>query len=439
MKMLTFRPGGVRLPDSKLTAGKPIVEVDAPKVAVVALGQHIGRPARAVVSPGDRVVRYQLLAEADGFISANVHSPVTGTVKSVGPVSGANGYDIDAIIVESTEEDRATDRAMKPVRVRTDEEIAAMNHYEIRRVVRDCGIVGLGGATFPTDVKLTVPNGTSAEVLIVNGAECEPYLTSDHALMLESAEEIMKGVEAARRACDASRAVVGIEENKSDAIRLMAEAAEGFPATEVVALRERYPQGGEKQLIKAITGREVPAGKLPLDAGAVVVNVGTAYAIWRGLAYGEPLVRRIVTVTGPEVEGRGNFRVWNGTSVATLLELAGASAEQGSKLVLGGPMMGHAAINPEAPTMKGTSGVLLLPPSMSGRLEPDACVRCARCVSVCPMGLEPYLISTLCRFGRVEEAREHSLANCIECGCCSYICPSSRPLLDFIRLGKAKR
>lgn len=436
MKLHTFHPGGVHLPDSKLSAGKPIVDVGLPHKVVITMSQHQGAPARPVVSVGDEVKRFQLVGEAQGFISANIHSPITGVVKAVGPVVGSYGYDVEAVTVEASEEQHEADVEMPRVRVRDDAAIAAMSPDDIIAVSKDFGLVGMGGATFPTYVKLKVPEGRHADVMIVNAAECEPYLTSDHALMLAEPEAVVRGVEIARKACGAPEAVIAVEANKPDAIELLSRHIPAGIHVRVMALKERYPQGGEKQLINAVTGRQVPNGKLPIDAGAVVINVGTVYALWRAVAYSEPLVERIVTVTGPAMERCGNFRAVTGTPISTLLGLTDAYLEQGSKLVLGGPMMGRAALNPDAPVEKGTSGLLVLPPDMARRAEPEACVRCAKCVSVCPMGLEPYLISTLSRLRRIDDAAGENIMACIECGSCSYVCPSSRPILDFIRLGK---
>lgn len=439
MKLLTFHPGGIRLPESKLSARSPIIYLDLPEKVTITLSQHKGAPAKAVVKPGDEVTRFQLIAEASARFSANIHTPLSGTVKSVGKTRGAFGYDVETITIEASEEQRRRDLEASPRRIRDDAAIAALTSAQICGIAREYGLVGMGGATFPTDIKLDLPPDKKVDVLIVNGAECEPYLTSDHALMLAEPEAILNGVELARRACGAKRAIIGIEANKKDAIETLKKRISPGNTVEIHSLRERYPQGGEKQLINALTGRHVRSGELPVDAGAVVINVATAHALWRAAAFGEPLVARIVTVTGPSVKTPANYHACIGYDITSLLEKSGAEIEQGAKLVLGGPMMGRAVIGADISVEKGTSGILLLPPEQAARRTPDPCVRCARCVDVCPMGLEPYLLATLSRFGKTEEAERQSMNDCIECGCCSYICPSARPILDFIRLGKNLR
>lgn len=428
----SFRPGGVRLADNKLSAHEPIIEVALPDRVVLTLGQHIGAPAEPVVSVGDMVVRGQKVGQAKGVISANVHTPISGTVIAVGAVRGAYGFDVPAVTIQASPDDHERDMAEMSA-VRTPLDVSGLSAGDIRRMVAEAGIVGMGGATFPTGFKLDVPEGR-VDTLVVNAVECEPFLTCDHALMMAHADEVVAGVRLSMRACGALRAIIGIEENKPDAIARMREAVGGCPDIEVVELAEKYPQGGEKQLIYAVTGREVPSGKLPADVGCVVQNVATAYAVWRAVAYGEPLMSRVVTVTGPEVRRPSNYRVAIGYPLKDLLGRSEAGCY--GKAVMGGPMMGRAMECVDVPVEKGCSGVLLLPADMSRRGDVEPCVRCARCVDVCPMGLEPYLISTMSRLGRYDEARENALLNCIECGSCSYVCPSSRPLLDFIRYGK---
>lgn len=436
MKLKSFRPGGVHLQDNKLSAKDKIINVELPRRVVVSVAQHQGKPALPIVKPGDVVSRFQLIAEAQGFISANIHAPISGMVKAVGPVSGAFGYDVEAITIEATEAEHEADMNRVSQRTLSDEMINMLSGSEIIEIAKLCGIVGLGGATFPTNVKLSVPENKVADFLVVNGAECEPFLTCDHRLMIENADEIIRGIELACKACGASEAIIGIEANKFDAIEQLQSILGSEARIRVVALKEKYPQGGEKQLVKALTRRTIPAGKLPIDAGAVVINVATCRALWRAVAYGEPLVDRVLTVTGPSVETCANYRVAIGTNISYILSLGNIEPEHGSKLVSGGPMMGRAIMNQDAAVEKGTSGLLVLPPSMALRAEVSPCIRCARCVSACPMGLEPYLLGRLGQLERIEEAVADGLLNCIECGCCSYICPSHRPLLDYIRFAK---
>jgi electron transport complex protein RnfC len=448
-----FKKGGIHPSENKLSAGAAI-EVLAPGATVVVpLSQHIGAPAVAEVAKDDKVVVGQLIARAGGFVSANVHSPVSGVVVSVDAVANGSGVKTPAVTirVEGDEWDPAIDRSPALV---TD---TALSPKEIVEKIAAAGIVGMGGATFPTSVKLTPPQGKTAEVLIINGVECEPYLTSDHRVMLERGAEMLVGAGLLARALGVKRIVVGIENNKPDAIsclRLMlGQLAGQLPAVEVVPLRVQYPQGGEKQLIKAVTGREVPSGGLPIDVGAVVQNVGTALAVYEAVQKNKPLIERVVTVTGKNIVAPSNFLVRIGTPISALIEAAGGTggvggAENGAggeaqnveplKVINGGPMMGRAMSNPDAPVTKGTSGVLVLSAKEAARCTETDCIKCAKCVSVCPMGLEPYLLSKLSQKQLWDETEAHHTMDCIECGSCSYICPARIPLLDWIRLGKAE-
>ena len=308
---------------------------------------------------------------------------------------------------------------------------------EIINRITEAGIVGLGGATFPSHVKLTVPRGKKAEYLIINGVECEPYLTSDHALMLEKGEEILTGIQILKKALNVTIAYIGIENNKPDAIQEMQRLAASYEGIKVCALRVKYPQGGEKQLIKAITGREVPPGGLPVDVGVVAFNVGTVFAVYEAVQKNKPLVERIVTVTGKNVKQPANFKVRIGTSVEKLIEATGGLPDDTGKIIMGGPMMGKALGSIDVPVVKGTSGILLIPDEASNRAAVQPCIRCAKCVSVCPMGLEPYLLMPLSQLENFSRLEAEHIMDCIECGSCSYTCPANRPLLDYIRLGKS--
>ncbi|MDE6843925.1 MAG: electron transport complex subunit RsxC [Muribaculaceae bacterium] len=427
--MKTFHKGGIHPNPDKLTADIPTMPVAPPAVCRLMLSQAIGAPAKPMVKPGESVTAGQMVAEAGGFVSAPVHTPVSGTVKKIEPVRNPQGLWQDAIVIE-------TAPGEYPEEQRQSRTIDEVSPKEIIDIVGRAGIVGLGGATFPTRVKLSVPPGKKAEVIVINGAECEPYLTCDDRLMQENPKAIVDGTRLIMKATDCQRAVIGIEENKPLAIEAMRKAVRDIPSITVEVLVKKYPQGSEKQLIEATTGRVVPAGGLPIDAGAIVDNVATAAAVADAVLRGLPMTARIVTVTGPAVSKPGNFLVPLGTPVSTLIELAGGLPEDTGKVIGGGPMMGRAMCDLEAPTTKGLSGVLILPRGMSMRAEAGPCIRCARCVSVCPMGLEPYLLMTLGELGRWEEAKARGAANCLECGCCSYTCPASRPLLDYIRLDK---
>ncbi|MDE6265086.1 MAG: electron transport complex subunit RsxC [Paramuribaculum sp.] len=436
--MGTFKKGGIHPPQNKLTAGSPIVTLALPRRVELLLSQHIGAPATPIVGKGDIVVRGQEVAKSSGFVSASVHTPISGIVKKIDTVRNVAGQPVTAIIIEADEENHLADeeRRTNKTRVRSDEELERLTVEEIRAIARSSGLVGLGGATFPASVKLAPPKEAKIDFLIVNGAECEPYLTCDHALMRESGDEIVKGVELMRRACDAPEAIIGIEENKPDAIEILAKASEPYAAIRIEPLKAKYPQGGEKQLVKAITGREIKSGCLPASAGTVVHNVATAYALYNAAAYGVPVIERVVTVTGKDLSRPGNFLAPIGMRLGALIDYAGGLREDSGKVILGGPMMGRAAINLDAPMVKGISGVLVMAEDDSHRRKEEPCIRCAKCVDVCPMGLEPYLISTYGRLRLVDEAQQNGARDCIECGCCSYICPASRPLLDYIRLGK---
>lgn len=430
--------GGVHPPENKLTAGCRILDVDLPREVTIAMSQHIGAPAICVVGKGDHVDRGAMVGKASGFVSANVFTPISGTVTGVGKIKNAYGMPVDSVTITATEEDHEKDaeRPLWTSALRSSDDIAAMSAKDIVDIIGEAGIVGLGGASFPTRVKLSPPPGKHADILIVNGAECEPYLTNDHALMLEHPDEILAGVRLMMRGAGVDKAIIGIESNKMDAVRLLRGRLEGDKSVSVMELQMKYPQGGEKQLIQAATGREVPSGALPVDVGAIVQNVASAYAVYEAVVFGKPLVDRVVTVTGPSLSGRGNYRVPIGMSMAALIGIAGGIPGDSGKIILGGPMMGRTIVNVDAPTMKGVSGILILPREQSARGDVYPCIRCAGCVLACPMGLEPYRLSLLSAHSHWDSAEGEGIANCIECGCCSYSCPSSRPLLDYIRLGK---
>lgn len=428
--MKTFNKGGIHPDAAKLTADSPTVAVAAPAVVRLMLSQAIGAPAKPVVKPGDTVTAGQMVAEAGGFVSANLHSPVAGTVKKIEPVRNPQGIWQDAIVIETAADAQPQQPADTGVTVDN------ADPKQIIDSVHQAGIVGMGGATFPTRVKLSVPAGKKAECIVINGAECEPYLTCDDRLMRERPEAVVEGTRLIMKATGCPRAVIGIEDNKPEAIKAITEAARPYPGIEVVALAKKYPQGSEKQLIYAATGRVVPAGGLPIDAGAIVDNVATAAAVADAVLRGQSLTGRIVTVTGPSLANPGNFYVPLGTPVRDLIEMAGGLPGDTGKVIAGGPMMGRAMSDLDAPSTKGLSGVLVLPESMSARRSEQPCIRCAKCVEACPMGLEPYLLMTLGQLSRWDDSKERGAMNCLECGCCAYTCPASRPLLDYIRLDK---
>ncbi len=429
----TFPKGGVHPPDNKLTAESKIEVLPIPKQAVIPIAQHIGAPSKIIVNKKDFVKVGQVIAESGGFVSANIHSSVSGTVIKIDNIADASGYKRPAVVinVEGDEWEETIDR---------DDELKKEFNFdknEILKKIQDAGIVGLGGATFPTHVKLLPPKGMKAEILIINGVECEPYLTADHRLMLEKGNEIMIGTKILMTALNVDKAVIGIENNKPDVISYFTKIAKEYLGISVVALKVQYPQGGEKQLIKAVTGREVPSGGLPIAVGAVVHNVGTVFAVYEAVQKNKPLFERVVTVTGKSLTNPKNLLVRVGTPIKELIDVAGGLPEDTGKIISGGPMMGKALNSTEVAVTKGTSGILILPRTESKRKEVKPCIRCSKCVSVCPMGLEPYLLMTLSQKALYERSEKEDVSDCIECGSCSYVCPSDRPLLDYIRLGKS--
>lgn len=433
--MNTFRIGGVHPHDNKqYSVHQPITECPLPQKAIIPLVQHIGAPAQPVVEKGQKVKVGELIAKAGGFVSANIHSPFSGTITKIDSTLDAWGMRMPAIFmdVEGDEWLETIDRTSALVRE------CQLEGKAIVDKIAEAGIVGLGGACFPTHVKLLPPPGKKAEVLIVNGVECEPYLTCDHQLMLEHGEEIIVGIQILMRALNIQKAIIGIEKNKPDAIKHMQDLASKVLGVEVKPLKLKYPQGGEKQLIDACIGRQVPSGALPIEVGAVVDNVATIYAVYEAVQKNKPLISRVMTVTGKSMTKPGNYSVRFGTPLSDVVALAGGVPEDTGKIIGGGPMMGRAMNNINMPANKRVSGLLFMSEKESVRVEPENCIRCGKCVSACPMGLEPYLLSKQAQLQMWDEMEQHSVMDCIECGCCLYTCPSHQPLLDYIRMGKAK-
>lgn len=431
----TFSIGGIHPHDNKISKEAAIENFPLVETAYISMSQHLGAPAEPIVAKGDKVKVGQLIAKASGFISANIHSSVSGTVRSVEMLPDLAGNPVQHVIIEVEGDewietiDRSND-IVKDIK---------LGKEEIIKRIAECGVVGLGGAAFPTHIKLTPPPGKVADVLLINGSECEPYLTSDYRIMLENPEEILIGVRIMMKALGVSKAYVGIEENKPKAVKSMKSVAEkGYTDIKIVSLKKRYPQGGEKQLIDAITGRRVPSMGLPIDTGAVVQNVGTALAVYEAVQKNKPLIDGIVTVTGKCMTEQRNFRLRVGTTFDTMMFAIGGFPKDAVKLISGGPMMGKAVACMDAASVKSTSGLLLLTEEETKRGPERNCIRCAKCVEACPMGLQPYLLNRLSRAGRMEELEENMVQDCIECGCCLYSCPANIPLLDTIRLSKAK-
>lgn len=431
--MKTFPQGGVHPPENKITADSSIITLPPPEQVIIPVAQHIGAPALPVVEKGDSVKAGQIIAQSQGFVSTNIHSSVSGTVLKIDKMTDTSGYKQTCIIINTDGDDWAEgiDRSteLKKEILLSPEEIVA-------KCVEN-GIVGMGGATFPSHVKLSIPPGKKCDVLIINGVECEPYLTSDHRVMLERGEEMLVGVKILMKALGVERALIGIENNKPDAISHLTELAEAFDGISVYPLKVKYPQGGEKQLIKALINREVPSGGLPIDVGTVVHNVGTALAVYEAVQKNKPLVERVVTVTGKYLSKPGNLLVRIGTPAAKLVEKAGGLPDNTGKIVNGGPMMGKAINSLDIPVSKGTSGIILFAEEEAKRKVMNPCIRCGKCISACALGLEPFLLMTLSEKSMYERAEKERIMDCMECGSCSYICPAQRTLLDYIRLGKA--
>ena len=431
----TFRIGGIHPHDNKISVNAAIENFPVMERAYISMSQHLGAPAEPVVAKGDKVKTGQLIAKANGFISANIHSSVSGTVNSIEMLPDLAGNLVQHVVVnvEGDEWMESIDRTPEINRVIKD------SPQDIIAKIAECGVVGLGGAAFPTHIKLSPPPGKKAEFLLVNGAECEPYLTSDYRIMLENTEEILIGVKLMMSALGVKRAYLGVEENKPKAIKKMKEiASKGYQEIKIVSLKKRYPQGGEKQLIDAITGRQVPSMGLPIDVGVVVQNVGTALAVYEAVQKNKPLFEGVVTVTGKCMPEQRNFRMRVGTTFESMIFAVGGFPKDAEKLVSGGPMMGKAVSRIEAASVKSTSALLLLTEEETKRGEEANCIRCAKCVDACPMGLEPYLLNRLSRANRIEDLEANMVHDCIECGSCLYVCPADIPLLDTIRLSKTK-
>lgn len=438
MRKLTFRIGGVHPDDAKLSRDCKIETLPLPSTVYVSVAQHLGAPAVPVVKVGDMVKTGQVIAEPGGFISAFVHSPASGVVKSIAPRADIAGKMVPhiEIAVEGDEWVEGVDLSDNLVTTIPTDRQAVLDK------IKNAGVVGLGGATFPTHVKLNPAPGSKAECLIINGAECEPYLTSDYRIMVERPKEIVIGAAIMQQVLGGCRCVIGIEENKPEAIRVMTEAVSqlGYDNIMVQPLRKRYPQGGEKQLIDAVMHRQVASGGLPISVGAVVQNVATSLAVYEAVQKNKPLISNVLTITGDclPVEKQHNYFYRIGVPLSYIAEYAGGIPEGAVKLVSGGPMMGKAIANPDAATLKGSSSILYLSEASTKREAESACIRCGRCADACPMGLEPFLLKRLTVAHDLEGLEKNAVQDCIECGCCLYSCPANIPLLDLIRTSKTE-
>lgn len=441
MKIRTFSIGGIHPEENKLSNDATTQVAALPVQAIFPLSQHIGAPAKPVVAKGDKVKVGTMIAEAGGFVSAPIYSSVSGTVLKIDTAVDATGYRKPAIIinVDGDEWEESIDRSNK---LETVEEHPELTPEEIVNRIKVAGVTGMGGAGFPTFIKLCPPPTAKAECVIINAVECEPYITADYRLMLEKSDEILVGLELLMKAAKVTRGYIGIETNKPQAIELLADkCAKKFGGSayevEVVPLKQRYPQGGEKQLVDAVINRQVPAPPaIPVNVGAIVQNVGTAFAVYEAVMKHKPLFERYTTVTGKKLRQPGNYLVRMGTPMKDLIAVCGGMPEEDSKVLAGGPMMGKALTSTDVPVCKGTNSVTILSGEDAVRKELQPCIRCAKCVSACPMGLEPYLLAKLSAVSNWERCESEVIVSCIECGSCQFTCPAHRPLLDNIRLGK---
>lgn len=431
MGLATFQ-GGIHPPDRKeISAKSRIQEATPPDRIIVPLSQHIGAPCTASVTIGQEVKKGEVIGTAAGFVSAPVHSSVSGKVIAIGDFPLATGRMMSCVVIEN-------DRKEEWTALKDSPDYMSLSAEEIKEKVKAAGIVGMGGAAFPTVVKMSPPKEKKIEFVILNGAECEPYLTADYRLMIERPSDVVEGLKILMKAMGVSKGIIGIENNKPDAIEKMKEAAKGSSGVEVVACEVKYPQGAEKMLIKAVTGREVPPRALPMDVGALVQNIGTAVAVYEAVRYGKPLIERVVSVTGDGINEPKNLMVKIGTLVSHIVKECGGLKDSAVKVISGGPMMGFAMSTLETPVTKGTSGILAMSEAEvvhSDEYKP--CIRCGRCVDICPMGLMPSMLSMYSEKGLFDDAKTYNLYDCFECGSCAYVCPAKRPIVQFVRLAKS--
>ncbi len=428
-KELTFKGGIHPSYKKELTNSKPIVGCPVPDKIVIPLQQHTGACCNASVAKGDEIVTGQMIGQAQG-LHAPVHSSVCGKVAIVEPRLTANGNKIPSVVID-VDKEKTNKHVLKPLSDKTSID-------DLIKRVKEAGIAGMGGATFPTHIKLSPPKEKKIDTVIINGCECEPYLTCDHRQMLENADELIDGLKLIMKIVGAPKGLIGIETNKTDCITSLAEKTKSDNTIEIVAVETKYPQGSEKQLIEALTSRQVPSGGLPSDVGCVVQNVGTAIAVSGAIRKGEALTERVVTVSGEGIKEPKNLRVKIGTPIGFVIEQAGGVSVNRGKVIVGGPMTGTTQHSFDAPVTKGTSGILVLPYEKDENNPHDPCIRCARCIDACPMGLMPNQLSVLSELDYYDKTEEYSVFDCIECGCCSYVCPSKRPIINHIRLAKYK-
>lgn len=431
MKVFGFK-GGVHPADNKSqTENMKIERISMPKMLYIPVLQHIGTPLEPTVAIGEKVLKGQIIADSQAFLVSPIHASTSGTVKKIENYDFPLMGKVKTIFLEPDGEDKWAEG------IEGIKDWEKADNTALLAKIKECGIVGIGGASFPTHIKLNPPADAKIDTLLLNGAECEPYLNSDNRLIIEDASRIIEGIKILKKILGVEKAIIGIEDNKKEAIVKLKEATSGT-GIEVAELHTMYPQGGEKQLIKAVLGREVPSGKLPLNVGVVVQNTGTAAAIYTAIVEGKPLIEKIVTVSGKAVKEPKNILALIGTPISELMDACKTDREVIDKLVMGGPMMGMAQYTADVPVIKGTSGVLALTKEETNRCKPRACIGCGKCVDACPMGLLPIMYARLGEFGIWEEFKTYNIMDCIECGSCAYICPSNRPLTEAIKLGKAK-
>ncbi|MCR4431519.1 MAG: electron transport complex subunit RsxC [Tepidanaerobacteraceae bacterium] len=429
--MLKTFKGGIHPPYNKdFTKHKPVETAKLPDRVIIPMSQHVGAPCDPIVKVGDTVKKGQKIGEAKAFVSAPVHASISGRVTAVEPRPHPGGGMVISVVIESDGKDEVFEGIKPP------KSLGELTPDEIKNLIRESGIVGMGGAGFPTQVKLSPPPEKTIDTVIVNGAECEPYLTADHRLMVEKPYDVVLGLEAIMKATGVKKAYIAIEENKPDAIEAIKQVIKGKEGIEVAELATKYPQGGEKQLINAVTGREVPSGGLPMDVHVIVDNAGTCAAIAGALKTGMPLVERITTVTGTGIKEPKNLLIRIGTPFSEIIEQCGGFKGEAGKVIMGGPMMGLAQSAMDVPAVKGTSGILVLEKKDVALSEQLPCIRCARCVDACPIHLLPTTLGKLAEKGMWAEAEEYHALDCIECGCCAYVCPARIPLTQLIRLAK---
>lgn len=432
MSSKTFH-GGIHPKEYKeLTENLAFETFPFPDEIILPLSQHLGKESKSLVKKGEDVKPGQMIAQAEGFVSAPVHSSVAGKVMSLGKEHTSSGFPKDSIVIKRNGTVESENILLEPLNTET------ITPDEIRERVALAGIVGQGGAAFPTSVKLSPPKDKRIDVVILNGCECEPYLTRDYRFMIERPDDLISGLKLIMKALGVNRGVIGIEDNKPEAIELLLNKVKYEHGLEVVSLKTKYPQGAEKMLIKAVTGKEVPPGKLPMDVGAVIQNIGTAIAIHDAIVKGEVLITAALTVSGKGIKNPKNLIVPVGTSVQNVIDYCGGVTDDAIKIVVGGPMMGVAQFDLQAPVMKATSGILVLTKDEVAENPETPCLRCGQCVGACPLNLMPTKLARYSQLNRFEDAEDAGVTVCMECGTCSYTCPANIPLVQWIRLGKQK-